>query len=171
MPRTTVVTGASAGVGRAVARALAQRGDDVALLARNHDGLQAAAAEVRAAGARALPIFVDVADAGAVDRAADQVEKELGPIDVWVNNAMQTVFSPLADMTAEEFRRVTEVTYLGSVHGTMSALRRMTPRDHRHDRSSGVRAGLPGDPAAVRVLRRQARLARLLQQCPSRAGA
>ncbi len=105
MSGTTVITGASAGVGRAVAGALAQRGDDVALLARNSDGLESAAAEVRAAGARALPIVVDVADAGAVDWAADQVQNELGPIDVWVNNAMQTVSSPLADMTAEEFRR------------------------------------------------------------------
>ena len=129
MPRTVVVTGSSAGAGRAIARAFGARGDRVALLARNLDGLQAAAQEVRRAGGQALPLVVDVSDAEAVDAAAERVERELGEIDVWVNDAMQTVFSPLTQLTAHEFHRVTEVTYLGSVHGTMAALRHMLPRD------------------------------------------
>ena len=124
-----VVTGASAGVGRAVVRAFAERGCDVALLARGRDGLEAAAKEVEAAGQHALVLPVDVADADAVEVAAATTEAELGPIDVWVNNAMVSVFSPVGDLTAEEVRRVTEVTYLGYVHGTLSALRRMRPRD------------------------------------------
>lgn len=123
------MTGASAGVGRATARALARRGDDVALLARGRTGLDAAAAEVRAYGARALPLEVDVADAAAVEGAAERVEAELGPIDVWVNVAFSSVFARFVDIEPEEFRRATEVTYLGYVHGTRSALRRMLPRD------------------------------------------
>jgi NAD(P)-dependent dehydrogenase (short-subunit alcohol dehydrogenase family) len=126
---TVVVTGASAGVGRAVVRAFAERGADVALLARGRDGLEAAAEEVEAAGRQALVLPVDVADADAVEAAAATTEAELGPIDVWVNNAMVSVLSPVEDLTAEEVRRVTEVTYLGYVHGTLSALRRMRPRD------------------------------------------
>lgn len=128
--RTVVVTGASAGVGRATARAFADAGDDVALIARGREGLEAAADEVRQRGRRALVLVCDVADADAVEAAAEQVEQELGPIDVWVNCAMQTVFSKLEDLTPEEFRKVTDVTYLGSVHGAMAALRRMRPRDH-----------------------------------------
>ncbi len=124
-----VVTGASAGVGRATVRAFADRGYDVALLARGAAGLEAAAAEVRSSGRCALPISVDVADARAVDRAAERVEQALGPIGVWVNVAMTTVFAPLEQITADEFERATRVTYLGQVHGTMSALRRMRPRD------------------------------------------
>jgi short-subunit dehydrogenase len=120
-----VVTGASAGVGRAAARAFALRGASVGLLARGSDGLDAAHAEVGAG----IAIPTDVADADAVERAAEQVEAELGPIDVWVNNAMATVFSRFADLTADEFRRATEVTYLGTVHGTMAALQRMLPRN------------------------------------------
>jgi short-subunit dehydrogenase len=120
-----VVTGASAGVGRAAARAFALRGARVGLLARASDGLDAAHAEV----GNGIAIPTDVGDADAVERAAEQVEAELGPIDVWVNNAMATVFSRFADLTADEFRRATEVTYLGTVHGTMAALRRMVPRD------------------------------------------
>jgi NADP-dependent 3-hydroxy acid dehydrogenase YdfG len=127
--RVVVVTGASAGVGRAVARAFGERGDAVALVARGTDGLAAAAKEVDAAGGRALALPVDVADAAAVDVAASAVEQELGPIDVWVNNAMVSVFSPVAELRAEEVRRVTEVTYLGSVHGTLTALRHMGARD------------------------------------------
>ena len=124
-----VVTGASAGVGRATVRAFARRGAHVGLLARGHEGLEAARREVEETGGRALALPTDVADANAVEAAAETVERELGPIDVWVNNAMTSVFSPVKAMRAEEFRRVTEVTYLGCVHGTLSALRRMQPRD------------------------------------------
>jgi NAD(P)-dependent dehydrogenase (short-subunit alcohol dehydrogenase family) len=123
------VTGASAGVGRACVRAFARRGDDVALLARDEDRLAAAAEEVRVLGGRALVLPIDVADATAVEAAAERIEAELGTIDVWVNDAMTSVFAPLESLTAEETRRVTEVTYLGTVHGTMAALRRMRPRD------------------------------------------
>jgi NAD(P)-dependent dehydrogenase (short-subunit alcohol dehydrogenase family) len=129
MNRVIVITGASAGVGRATARAFAHAGDDVALLARGERGLEAAAEEVRSLGRRALALPVDVADATAVDAAADRVERELGPIDVWVNNAMVSVFSPVARMEPEDYRRVTDVAYLGCVHGSLSALRRMQDRD------------------------------------------
>ncbi|QDV33419.1 SDR family oxidoreductase [Tautonia plasticadhaerens] len=127
--RVVVITGASAGVGRATARAFADRGDAVGLIARGLDGLQAAREDVERRGAQALALPCDVADADAVEEAAGRVERELGPIDVWVNNAMLSVFSPIKEMKAEEYRRVTEVTYLGFVHGTLSALRRMLPRD------------------------------------------
>jgi NAD(P)-dependent dehydrogenase (short-subunit alcohol dehydrogenase family) len=123
------VTGASSGVGRAVARAYGARGARVGLLARNVDALNACAAEISKAGGEALACATDVSDADAVDRAASLVEERLGPIDTWVNVAMATVFAPVRDMTAQEYRRVTEVTYLGYVHGTLSALRRMRPRD------------------------------------------
>jgi short-subunit dehydrogenase len=125
----TVVTGASAGVGRATARRFARGGSDVALIARGEAGLEAARKEVESLGRRALVLPVDVADAGAVESAATRVEETLGPIDVWVNNAMLTVFGEFARVSAEEFRRVTEVTYLGCVNGTRAALRRMVPRD------------------------------------------
>jgi len=124
-----VVTGASAGVGRAAVRAFARRGDDVALLARGVDGLDAGRREVEAKGGRALAIATDVADAAQVEQAAARVERELGPIDVWVNNAMVSVFSPVSQLTSDEIRRVTEVTYLGVVYGTLAALKRMLPRD------------------------------------------
>src|SRR3954470_8114841 len=124
-----VITGASAGVGRAAARAFAQDGWDVGLIARGEAGLEGAAEEVRAHGRRALVLPLDGADAEAVEAAAERVERELGPIDVWVNDAMESVFSPVAEMTANEYRRVTEVNYLGYVHGTLAALRRMRVRD------------------------------------------
>jgi NAD(P)-dependent dehydrogenase (short-subunit alcohol dehydrogenase family) len=131
VPRVIVVTGASAGVGRATAREFARQnpGCGIALLARGEDGLEGAKEDVEALGARALVVPTDVADAEAVEAAAERVERELGPIDVWVNNAMTTVFAPFMGITAEEFRRVTEVTYLGQVHGTQAALKRMVPRD------------------------------------------
>jgi len=127
--KTVVVTGASAGVGRATVRELGREGAHVALLARGRAGLEAAASEVRAEGGKALVVPVDVSDAEAVEAAAATVERELGPIDVWINVAMTAVLAEVAETTAEEFRRVTEVTYLGSVHGTQAALRRMLPRD------------------------------------------
>ena len=127
--RVVVVTGASAGVGRAVARAFAARGCRVALLARGIEGLIGARRDVEERGGTALMLPTDVADARQVEEAAAAVEERLGPIDVWVNNAMVTVFSPVKAMAADEYRRVTEVTYLGAVHGTLAALRRMLPRD------------------------------------------
>ena len=123
------MTGASAGVGRATARAFGARGDAVALLARGVDGLEAARAEIERAGSEALVLPTDVADAQQVEAAAAATEKRFGTIDIWINNATVSVFSPVLQMTAEEFRRVTEVTYLGYVHGTLAALRRMVPRN------------------------------------------
>jgi NAD(P)-dependent dehydrogenase (short-subunit alcohol dehydrogenase family) len=128
-PRVVVITGASSGVGRATARAFGSLGAGVGLLARGDDALRATAKEVGSAGGRPLAVATDVADAAAVERAAGQVEQELGPIDVWVNNAMTSVFAPFTEITAEEFRRATEVTYLGVVYGTKAALDRMLPRD------------------------------------------
>jgi short-subunit dehydrogenase len=127
--KIVVLTGAGAGVGRAAATEFARNGCDVALLSRDPARLEHAATELRRFGIRALPIPTDVADAKAVDAAADQVESELGPIDVWVNVAMATVFAPVHKLTAEEFQRGTAVTYLGQVHGTMAALRHMRPRN------------------------------------------
>jgi NAD(P)-dependent dehydrogenase (short-subunit alcohol dehydrogenase family) len=127
--KVVVITGASAGVGRATVRAFAERGARVGLLARGEDGLKVARREAEAAGTDALDIPCDVADGGAVEAAADAVEQELGPIDVWVNDAMAGVFDEFLDVRPDDFRRVTEVTYLGCVNGTRSALRRMTARD------------------------------------------
>ncbi|MBJ6119140.1 SDR family oxidoreductase [Pontibacter sp. BT310] len=124
-----VVTGASAGLGRCIAREFASNGYDVALLARGEDGLKGAKSEVEAMGRRAAYFIVDVADAAAVEHAAEETEKQLGPITVWVNNAMNSVFSPIKEMQPEEYKRVTEVTYLGQVYGTLSALKRMLPRN------------------------------------------
>ncbi|MGR6973756.1 SDR family oxidoreductase [Streptomyces cynarae] len=128
--RAVVVTGASGGVGRATAVAFAKRGDRVALLARGREGLAAAADEVRRAGGEALVVPVDVSDARAVEDAAEQVVEEFGRIDVWVNNAFAGVFARFTDVAPDEFRRVTEVTYLGYVFGTRAALRHMLPADH-----------------------------------------
>jgi NAD(P)-dependent dehydrogenase (short-subunit alcohol dehydrogenase family) len=124
-----VITGASAGVGRATVRAFARQGADIGLLARGIEGLEAARREVEAAGGRAIIVPTDVAHAGQVEAAAERVERELGPIDVWVNNAMVSVFSPVRELTAADIHRVTEVTYLGVVYGTLAALKRMLPRD------------------------------------------
>ena len=127
--RVVVITGASAGLGRSVVREFARKGDNVALIARGTEGLEGAKREVEQAGGKALIFPIDVADADAVERAAAETEEKLGPIDVWVNNAMNSVFSPVKEMKAEEYKRVTEVTYLGQVYGTLSALKRMLPRD------------------------------------------
>jgi NAD(P)-dependent dehydrogenase (short-subunit alcohol dehydrogenase family) len=127
--KVIAVTGASAGVGRAVVRRFAHDGARLGLIARGRERLEAAAAEVEDLGGEALVLPLDVADPVAVDRAADQIEARFGPLDVWVNNAMATVFAPVRDTTPEEFRRATEVTYLGTVWGTMAALARMQPRD------------------------------------------
>ncbi len=129
MSQIAVVTGASAGVGRATARALAERGFDVALLARGQAGLDAAAREVQAAGTRALAIPTDVSQFDQVDSAATRIEAELGPIDVWVNDAMTTVFAPAWEVKPADFQRAVEVTFLGQVWGTMAALQKMRPRD------------------------------------------
>lgn len=129
MSRVVVITGASAGVGRAVARLFGDEGASVALIARGREGLEGARREIEERGGRAITIEADVADADAIEAAAARAEAELGPIDVWVNNAMVSVYSPVKEMTADEFRRVTEVTYLGVVYGTLAALKRMLPRD------------------------------------------
>ena len=125
---TVVITGASAGIGRALARRFARGGADLALLARGSVGLEAAAREVAACGVEVLPLEVDVADPEAVFAAADRIERELGPIDVWINNAMVTVFGRIVDVRPAELRRVTDVTYHGGVWGTKAALERMVPR-------------------------------------------
>jgi NAD(P)-dependent dehydrogenase (short-subunit alcohol dehydrogenase family) len=124
-----VVTGATAGVGRAAVQRFAKRGAHIGLLARGEDGLQGACSDVKRAGGEGLAVQTDVADPEQVEGAAEAVERAFGPIDIWVNDAMASVFSPVKEMTADEYRRVTEVTYLGVVYGTMSALRRMLPRD------------------------------------------
>jgi NAD(P)-dependent dehydrogenase (short-subunit alcohol dehydrogenase family) len=128
MTETVVITGASAGIGRATARLYGERGANVALIARGQAGLDGAASDVEDAGGKALSIGADVADYAQVEGAAAQAEEFFGPIDVWINVAFTSVFSPFADISAEEFQRVTEVSYLGFVHGTMAALARMRPR-------------------------------------------
>ncbi|WP_329048927.1 SDR family oxidoreductase [Amycolatopsis sp. NBC_01488] len=127
--QVVVVTGASGGIGRAVARAFGARHARVALLARGEKGLREAAEDVTRGGGTALEIPTDVADFDQVEAAAERAEQELGPIDVWVNVAFTSVFAPFSEIEPDEFRRVTEVSYLGYVHGTMAALRRMKARD------------------------------------------
>jgi NAD(P)-dependent dehydrogenase (short-subunit alcohol dehydrogenase family) len=127
--RVVVITGASAGVGRAVARELAREGAKIALIARGIDGLEGAKREIEEIGGAALVLPLDVTDAAAVNSAAARVEETFGPIDLWINNATATVFAPIKETTPDEFKRVTEVTYLGVVYGTMAALRRMLPRN------------------------------------------
>ena len=127
---TVVITGASAGLGRATVRAFARQRARIGLIARGRDGLEAAAREVEAAGGKPLVFAADVADPEQVEAAAEAVERKFGAIDIWINNAMLSVFSPIKEMLPEEFKRVTDVTYLGYVYGTLSALKRMLPRDH-----------------------------------------
>jgi NADP-dependent 3-hydroxy acid dehydrogenase YdfG len=129
LAEVVVITGASAGLGRAAAREFGRHGAKVGLIARGIDGLEAAKREIESAGGSAMVLPLDVADADAIENAAASVEKEFGPIDIWVNNAMTSVFSPVKEMKAEEYKRVTEVTYLGAVYGTLAALKRMLPRD------------------------------------------
>lgn len=128
-PEVVVITGASAGLGRAIAHEFARQGAHIGLLARGEESLQGAAREVEELGGKALILPTDVADPNQVEAAAKAVEEQFGAIDIWINNAMTSVFSPFKEMTADEFKRVTEVTYLGVVYGTMAALRRMLPRD------------------------------------------
>ncbi|RIV84213.1 SDR family oxidoreductase [Aurantiacibacter zhengii] len=127
--KVVVVTGASAGVGRATVRRFAQEGTSVGLIARGIDGLEGARKDVEAAGGHALVCPCDVADAQALEQAAERIEQSLGPIDIWINAAFAGVLSPFAEMSLEDFERVTRVTYLGQVHGTFAALRRMMPRN------------------------------------------
>jgi NAD(P)-dependent dehydrogenase (short-subunit alcohol dehydrogenase family) len=127
--KTVVVTGASAGVGRATALLFARRGARIGLIARGTEALEATRREIEAAGGSALACVADVSDAQALDAAAERIERELGPIEVWVNNAMVTAFALFVEFEPEEFRRVTETTYLGGVYGTMAALKRMRARN------------------------------------------
>lgn len=132
VPEVVVVTGASAGVGRAIAQAFAKRGAHIGLLARGHAGLDGARREVEEFGGKALALPTDVVDHEQVEAAAAKVEETFGPIDIWINVAMASVFSPVKEMKPEEYKRVTEVTYLGYVYGTLAALKSMLPRDHGH---------------------------------------
>jgi short-subunit dehydrogenase len=129
-PEVVVITGASAGIGRATARRFARGGARIGLLARGMEGLEGARRDVETLGGQALPVSTDVANPEQIEAAASKVEERFGPIDIWINNAMASVFSPVKEMKPEEYRRVTEVTYLGCVYGTLSALKRMLPRDH-----------------------------------------
>ena len=166
MGKVVVITGAGAGVGRATVEEFAKAGYDVALLSREPDRLNRAADEVHAKyGVRTLPIPTDVADAEAVEAAADHVERELGPIEVWVNVAMSTVFAPVSKLTAKEIERGTMVTYLGQVHGMMAALKRMRDRNRGHIinvgsalayRSVPLQAIYCGGKAAIRGFTTQA---------------
>src|SRR4051794_27638301 len=145
-PEVIVIAGASAGVGRATARAFAGPGVRIGLIARGRAGLEAAAREVRAAGGDALVLPCDLSDPDAVEAAADRVEQEYGAIDCWVNVAMVAVLAEVTETSAAEFRRVMEVTYLGAVHGTQAALRRMLPRDRGKIVQVGSALGYRGIP-------------------------
>ena len=146
VPDVVVITGATAGVGRAVARRFATDGAKIGLLARGKEGLEATAREIENLGGTALAVQTDVADFEQVESAADRIEKELGSIDIWINNAMTSVFAPIEKIEPEEFRRVTEVTYLGTVWGTMVALDKMTARNHGKIVQVGSALGYRGIP-------------------------
>jgi short-subunit dehydrogenase len=152
-----VITGASAGVGRATAKAFAENGFNVALLARGQAGLEAASKDVTDAGARALTIPTDVSQFVEVDAAATKVEEQLGPIDVWVNNAMTTVFAPSWDTKPTDFQRAVEVTFLGQVWGTQAALARMRPRDRGNIVNVGSALAFVGIPLQGATARRSLR--------------
>jgi NAD(P)-dependent dehydrogenase (short-subunit alcohol dehydrogenase family) len=153
--RTIIITGASAGVGRAIAKRFGEAGDRVGLIARDEEALRGVQRELQGRFAHAEYEAVDVADAPALFEAAERLEQRLGPVDIWINDAMETVFSTVADITPEEFHRVTEVTYLGFVHGTMAALRSM-PARRRPDHPDRLGARLSRNSAAGGLLRRQA---------------
>ena len=141
--KVVVVTGASAGLGRAIVRKFAKQGAKIGLIARGIDGLEGAKREVEEMGSEALIVPTDVSDSEAVEKAATLIENNLGLIDVWINNAMVSVFGPLKEMNAEEFKRVTDVTYLGQVYGTMSALKKMLPRNKGKNNFNWFCIGLP----------------------------
>ena len=164
-----VVTGASAGVGRATARAFAEAGFDVALLARGGDGLEGAAKDVMAAGVRAVPIATDVSHFAEVDGAATLIENELGPIDVWVNDAMTTVFAPSWEMSPDDFQRAVEVTFLGQVWGTTAALARMRPRNRGNIVNVGSALAYIGIPLQSAYCSSKFRVPGLLRIRSSRA--
>src|SRR5215471_9444680 len=161
--RTVVITGASAGVGRAVALCFARSGATLGLIARDAAALDEVKQEVEKLGGNALVLPADVADANAVFEAADTIASARGGIDIWINDAMVTVFAPVWEIAPQEFRRVTEVTYLGMVHGTMAALRHMRARNRGTIVQVGSALALSRHSAAGRLLRRQARAARLHQ--------
>ena len=143
-PRTVIITGASAGLGRAIAHEFGKIGAQVGLISRDLSALEATAAEVEQLGGTAATYGADVSEDQAVEAAAASFEERFGTIDVWVNNAMVSVFSPIKEMEAAEFRRVMEVNYLGYVHGTLAALRRMLPRNRGRIIQVGIRLNLPG---------------------------
>ena len=153
--KVVAITGASAGIGRATAREMARRGAHVGLIARGPERLEAARREVLEMGVRACVAPADVADPEQVERAAAQIESELGPIDVWVNNAMAAKLAPVSDTRPEEFQRVMEVTYLGSVYGATGRAAAHAPAQPRRDRAGGLGALAAGHPAAGELLRRQ----------------
>ncbi len=154
---TVVVTGASAGLGRAIAFEFGKIGASVGLISRDLPALERAAEDVERRGGSAATYAADVSDAEAVEAAAASFEARLGPIDVWINDAMVSVFSPVKEMEPAEFRRVTDVNYLGYVHGTLAALRRMLPRKQGAHHPGRIRFGLQEHSAAICVLRHQAR--------------
>ena len=170
-PEVVVVTGSSGGVGRAIAHAFAKRGAHIGLLARGEQGLSEAVAEVKGFGGKAIAVPTDVADHEAVEAAAARVEEAFGPIDIWINDAMATVFARVVDTEPEEFKRATEVTYLGAVYGTMAALKRMVPRDHGTIVQVGSALAYRSDPAAGGVLRIKVRDPRLHRLDSHRAAA